>query len=477
MKLMQAYIGLRGSHNVSESAGIPDRQMKRQAQLYQNPVHFEQRIPNTKWCVLRWPTPAMAQLARMSTEAFEQFYFDVCTFDYEKMQRAVQPLADRMGRTDRVRIEGPGDTDLSFSIKDIDAVPCYGTHNVPDGECFTSLVRDSVNGVIHFNTPTIYNGVSFKNVRLEFRDGRVVNATAAENQDKLDSILDTDEGARFVGEFALGFNPYVNEAMKDILFDEKIAGSLHLTPGRAYAEADNGNRSDVHWDLVLIQRADHGGGRIFFDDELIRAHGELDVLCPHSHLPVQSGSDRILERMRRRHCADEYRQLVDRLRASRPGLAITTDLIVGFPGETRADFEETLTAMEESAFVDNYSFKYSPRPGTGAAEMDEEVPPEVAQDRLERLQAQQRDQTLAYHQSRVGQEALILVEGPSRRGGHQVSGRDLQHRVVNLDLRADLDPDQQVQPGTRLPARIVEATPHSLLAEPLDPALRPAPAA
>ena len=277
MKLMQAYIALRGSHNVSEFAGIPDAQMKRHAQLYQKPVHFEQRIPHTKWCVLRWPTPAMAQLACMSTEAFEQFYFDVCTFDYGKMQRAVQPLAERMGRTDQVRIEGPGDTDLSFSIKGIDVVPCYGTHNVPDGECFTSPVRDSVNGIIHFNTPTIYNGVSFENVRLEFRNGRVVKATATENQDKLDSILDTDEGARFVGEFALGFNPYVNEAMKDILFDEKIAGSLHLTPGRAYAEADNGNRSDVHWDLVLIQRADHGGGRIFFDGELIRDNGEFVV--------------------------------------------------------------------------------------------------------------------------------------------------------------------------------------------------------
>ncbi len=275
MKLMDAYIGLRGSHNVSESAGIPDTQMKQHAQLYQKPVHFEQRIPHTRWCVLRWPTPAMAQLARMSTEAFEQFYFDVCTLDYEKMQRAVQPLADRMTRTDRVRIEGPGDTDLSFSIKGIDAVPCYGTHNVPDGECFTAPVRDSVNGVIQFNTPTLYNGVTFENVRLEFRDGRVVKASAADNQEKLDSILDTDDGARFVGEFALGFHPSINEAMKDILFDEKISGSLHLTPGRAYEEADNGNRSDVHWDLVLIQRPEHGGGRIYFDGELVRDNGEF----------------------------------------------------------------------------------------------------------------------------------------------------------------------------------------------------------
>lgn len=287
MSLMQAYIGLRGSDNVSELAGIPDDQMKRQARLYQKPVHFEIRVPKTRWCVLRWPTPAMAQLARMSTEAFEAFYFDVCTLDYGKMHAAVEPLAERMRRTDRVRIQGPGDTDLKFSIKGIDVVPCYGTHNIPDGECFTAPVRDSIDGVIHFNTPTIYNGISFDDIRLVFVDGEVVQATAPENQDKLNAILDTDEGARFVGEFALGFNPFITEAMKDILFDEKISGSIHLTPGRAYKEADNGNRSEIHWDLVLIQRPSAGGGTIHFDDELIRDEGrfvppELAGLNPES---------------------------------------------------------------------------------------------------------------------------------------------------------------------------------------------------
>ncbi len=287
MDRMQAYVGLRGSNNVSEFSGISDEQMKRQAKLYQKPVHFERRIPATRWCVLRWPTPAMAQLARMSTESFENFYFQVCTLDYGRMREAVEPLARRMRAADRVRIEGPGDTDLTFSIRGIDVVPCYGTHNIPDGECFTSPVRMSVNGVIHFNTPTIYNGVSFENVRLVFKGGRIVEATAAENQDKLVSILDTDEGARFVGEFAIGFNPYITEAMKDILFDEKIAGSLHLTPGRAYKEADNGNRSEVHWDLVLIQRPEHGGGSIYFDDELLREDGrfvpaDLQALNPEA---------------------------------------------------------------------------------------------------------------------------------------------------------------------------------------------------
>ena len=273
MKQMQAYLGLRGSSNVSEMAGIDEKQMQRHGRVYAKPVHFDQRVNHTKWCVLRWPTPSMAQLSQMSTEAFEKFYFDVCTLDYARMARSTAPLAERMRRTDRVHIKGPGDTDLTFSIRDIPVIPCTGSHNIPDGECFTAPVRDSIEGVIHYNTATIYNGVTFENVRLEFRRGQVVAARSDEGGDQLESILDTDEGGRYVGEFAIGFNPFILEPMKDILFDEKIAGSLHLTPGRAYEEADNGNRSEIHWDLVLIQRPEYGGGTIAFDDEVVRRDG------------------------------------------------------------------------------------------------------------------------------------------------------------------------------------------------------------
>ncbi|MCH8822695.1 MAG: aminopeptidase [Planctomycetes bacterium] len=285
MTKMQAYIGLRGSQNVSEAADIPDEQQKMQASLYAKPVHFQQRVCHTRWCVLRWPTPSMAQLAQMSTEAFEDFYFNVCTLDYAKMASAIQPLEDRMSSTDQVRINGPGDTDLTFSIRDINVIGCSGTHNIPDGEIFTAPVRDSINGIIHYNTPTIYNGASFENVRLTFENGRVVEASAEADTDKLNSILDTDDGARYVGEFAIGFNPYITHAMKDILFDEKIAGSLHFTPGRCYEEADNGNKSEIHWDLVLIQRPEFGGGTIHFDGELIRRDGlfipgDLEPLNP-----------------------------------------------------------------------------------------------------------------------------------------------------------------------------------------------------
>jgi aminopeptidase len=273
MKSMQAYIGLRGGHNINELSGVPTDRMQAYGRLYGKPVHLQQRVRNTKWCVLRWPTPAMAQLAQTNTEAFEDFYFDVCTLDYQRMGAACDKLAARMNNTDRVRIQGPGDTDLSFSIKDIPAIPCCGEKNIPDGECYTAPVRDSVNGVIHYNTPTIYQGTSFKNIRLTFENGCIVDATSEQNNDRLQEVFDTDEGARYVGEFAIGFNPYVLEPMMDILFDEKIAGSLHFTPGQAYEEADNGNRSDIHWDLVLIQREDYGGGTITFDDEVIRKNG------------------------------------------------------------------------------------------------------------------------------------------------------------------------------------------------------------
>jgi aminopeptidase len=229
------------------------------------------RVGKTRWCVLRWPTPSMAQAAGMSTEAFEDLYFDVCTLDYRKMARAMEPLQRRMKRADRVQIKGPG-TDLKFSIKGIGAQMCKGDRNIPDGELFSCPVRDSVNGHIQFNTPTLYSGTKFENVSLEFREGKIVKAESSQTQ-RLNEILDTDAGARYTGEFSLGFNPYILNPMCDILFDEKIAGSLHLTPGQAYDECDNGNRSAVHWDMVLIQRPEWGGGEIWFDGELIRKNG------------------------------------------------------------------------------------------------------------------------------------------------------------------------------------------------------------
>ena len=281
MKKMKAYIAIRGSANASENSDVPSDRMQLFSRL-QRPV-LNYRVNKTNWCVLRWPSPSMAQAAGMSTEAFEDLYFEVCTMDYAKMGRAMLPLEKLMKRTDRVQLKSPG-TDLAFSIKKIGAKMCKGDRNIPDGEVFSCPVRDSVNGTIQFNTPTIYSGTKFENVRLEFKNGKVINATA-NNTKRLNEILDTDAGARYVGEFSLGFNPFILNPMCDILFDEKIAGSLHFTPGQAYEECDNGNRSAVHWDMVLIQRPEWGGGEVWFDGELIRKDGifltpELKPLNP-----------------------------------------------------------------------------------------------------------------------------------------------------------------------------------------------------
>jgi aminopeptidase len=281
MSAMDAYIALRGSHNVTEFADVAAEKM-RLAIHWMKPV-LDQRVNKTKWVVLRWPTPAMAQLAGMSTEAFEDFYFEVCTLDYAKLEPGMIALKKLMETTDEVHIKGP-DTDLRFSIKNIPAIVCGGNHNIPDGEVFSSPVRDSADGVIRFNTPSIYQGTAFDSIRLELKKGKIVDASA-NNTARLNAILDSDEGARYIGEFAIGFNPHIKAPMRDTLFDEKIAGSFHFTPGQAYERADNGNRSQVHWDLVCIQRPEYGGGEIYFDSQLVRKDGlfvpqELRILNP-----------------------------------------------------------------------------------------------------------------------------------------------------------------------------------------------------
>jgi aminopeptidase len=283
MKGVAAYIAVRGSNNITEQSDVAPDRMKLAMKLLK-PV-LDQRVNKTKWVVLRWPTASMAQMAGMSTEAFEDFFFRVCTLNYSKMEAAMNPLVAIMNDTDRVRITGPG-TDLSFSIRGIATIACSGAHNIPDGEAFTSPVKDSVQGHIQFNAPTIYQGTAFDAIKLAFKNGRVMDATGS-NTARINEILDTDDGARFIGEFALGFNPFILEPMRDILFDEKIAGSFHFTPGQAYDVADNGNRSQVHWDLVCIQRPEYGGGEIYFDDKLVRKDGkfvlpELKALNPEN---------------------------------------------------------------------------------------------------------------------------------------------------------------------------------------------------
>ena len=273
MEQMTAYIAIRGTANYAELGDIPGDTMKMWQKVYATPVVFETRIPKTKWAVTRWPTPGMAQQAGMSTPAFEKFYFEVCTVDYSKMAKASDPLAKLMRNTDKVRITGPG-TDLTFSIKGIGAVPCSGEANIPDGECYSCPVAGSMNGTVQYNTVSLYQGTEFKDIRFVVKDGVITEASAGSNTAKINEILNTDEGARKFGEWSLGYNPHVMHPMKDTLFDEKIAGSFHLTPGNAYdGEGGNGNKSSIHWDIVCIQRPEYGGGEIYFNDVLIRKDG------------------------------------------------------------------------------------------------------------------------------------------------------------------------------------------------------------
>lgn len=287
MQAMQAYIGIRGSANSDQFADVPLAQMDLYQKLWWQPVHTEVRVPHTRWVVLRYPTDAMAQAARMSSEAFEDFYFDVCTADYAQMARDQEPLVRRMEAADRVRITGPG-TELEFSIRGIPVRPCHGQRNIPDGEVFTAPVRESLEGRIQYNAPSRYQGTVFENIAFTFRDGKIVEATAGAATAQLNQILDSDHGARYIGEWSLGCNNRIRRPMLDTLFDEKIGGSLHLTPGNAYDDCDNGNRSAIHWDLVLIQTPKFGGGEVWFDGELIRRDGRF---VPADLQPLNAGLD------------------------------------------------------------------------------------------------------------------------------------------------------------------------------------------
>ncbi|MEJ5184365.1 MAG: aminopeptidase [Rectinemataceae bacterium] len=285
MAKMDVYIGFTSHRNAYAWSDIPPEKMDLYNRHIWKKVHIEQRIPHTRWVVLRFSSAAMAQSAGMSEDAFEQFYFNVCTMDYAKMSAAMDALVELLQRSDRVRVIGPG-TDLSFSIKGMPAIKCDGTMNIPDGEVYTAPVRESVNGVLSYNTPSEKDGFRFENIRFEFRNGRIVRAEANDTE-RINRILDIDEGARYLGEFAFGLNPFITRPMMETLFDEKIAGSLHITPGNSYDDCDNGNKSALHWDIVLMQDEASGGGEVWIDDVLIRKNGifmlpELECLNPEA---------------------------------------------------------------------------------------------------------------------------------------------------------------------------------------------------
>ncbi|WP_442598628.1 aminopeptidase [Neobacillus sp. D3-1R] len=278
---IDAIITIIGEDNDSELQDVPAEKFQMKGELFHKVDQFF--INQRKWVLLRYPTKSLAQKAKMNTSQFEDFLLNVSTIDYGKMEMAMKPLVNLMNKTDKVRILSPG-TDLTFSIKGMPAIACFGEKNIPDGEIYTAPIKNSIEGTITFNTPCIYRGITFHNVTLFFKNGKIVEVYSDQTL-KLTEIFQTDEGASFIGEFAIGVNPLINHPMGDVLFDEKINGSIHLTPGQAYENADNGNNSTIHWDMVLIHRPEYGGGEIYFDDVLIRKDGlftlsELQELNP-----------------------------------------------------------------------------------------------------------------------------------------------------------------------------------------------------
>lgn len=271
---MDVYILIRGKSNEYELSSVPAEIMA--ANMKANKEAQYIRVNKRKWVLLNYPTNFYANAAKMGHDEYQDFFYDVMLVDYKKMGEDAKVLKDLMERTDKVRITGPG-TDISFSIKDIPAVICAGDKNVPDGEVYTAPVKDSVNGVIQYNTVSAVSGNVYENVRLVVENGKIIEESSSVNDDKISNVFNSDEGARYFGEFAIGINPKINKPVGDILFDEKIYGSFHFTPGQSYDDAPNGNSSVVHWDLVCIQTPEFGGGEIYFDDVLIRKDGEFVI--------------------------------------------------------------------------------------------------------------------------------------------------------------------------------------------------------
>ena len=270
VELFDSFINIRYSMNDYESKNVGGEMAKKlsQALLPSSDVRVNQR----KWVLLNYPSLLDSFKAKMTSREFNNYALDVMTVNYQKMKELIKPLKELMDKTDKVRIVSPG-TDLEFSIKGMTSIPCVGEMNIPDGELYSAPIKNSVNGTITYNTPSPYQGGVYNNVSLEFKNGKIIKATCDGDNEKLNEIFNTDEGARYVGEFSLGFNPKILYPMGDILYDEKILGSLHFTPGQAYKDCYNGNDSGIHWDMVLIQRKDYGGGEIYFDDVLIRKDG------------------------------------------------------------------------------------------------------------------------------------------------------------------------------------------------------------
>ncbi len=269
IKKTDAFIAISAPLNTRELSQIdPKRVSIRQKTLEKI---SEWRVKKTRWVLFDFPTSAFAQEADMSLSEFEDFVYGATNIDWEKESKKLDKVRDLVNKTGKVRIVAK-DTDITFSIKGRNCVSGNGSYNMPDGEVFTSVVEDSANGKISFSFPTIYGAREVEGIVLEFKDGKVIKATAKKNQDYLNHMLDQDKGARYIGEFGIGLNYNIQRHIKNILFDEKCGGTIHLALGRSYEECKGKNKSVLHWDMICDLR---GGGEIYFDGKLVSKNGKF----------------------------------------------------------------------------------------------------------------------------------------------------------------------------------------------------------
>jgi aminopeptidase len=266
-KEMDCILTIRSQNNGFELADVPLEAVRKFAGMAIR-LGKEARKPTLRTSLIRYPTDSFAQQCGMSTEACEEFFFNVCSMDYQVLHQEMEPLKAALDRANQVRILSPG-TDISFSIEGLKCSISAGTWNIPDGETAMKIVRESVDGTIAYNIPSNHQGFVFRDIKLTFKKGQVVGIEANDAK-RMEAILDTDVGARYIGEFAIGVNPYLRRPIIDTLFDEKMAGSLHFTPGGTDAE---GRESSVHWDIVLSHLSEYGGGEIYLDGKLWRKDG------------------------------------------------------------------------------------------------------------------------------------------------------------------------------------------------------------
>ena len=276
-------ISIGAEHNTKALTNVDPEKMVMYRQSHRELMEIALRRSATKelrWTVAIFPTNAYAQDAEMGLSEYEDFVYSACMPDindpvayWQRFSAWQQKIVDWLKEKKSVHVIGP-ETDLRLSIAGRPFENCDGHYNMPDGEVFTSPVEDSVEGKVCFSYPAIYQGHEVTGVRLRFEKGKVVEATAEKNEEFLLKLIDTDEGSRRVGEFAIGTNEGITRFTRQILFDEKMNGSFHMALGAGYPETGSQNKSAIHWDLICDLR---DGGEIWVDDELMYQNGKFVI--------------------------------------------------------------------------------------------------------------------------------------------------------------------------------------------------------